>query len=282
MAFGCGQCLACRINRRRVWTHRIMLEQTQHSESSFVTLTYNDENYPLDHSVSPRTLQLFLKRLRKKWPHPLRYFAVGEYGEQTFRPHYHAALFGYATCAESATRYNRHGEVACCNQCRILHNAWGLGLIHSTTLCTESAAYTAGYVTKKLTNPDNPKLEGRLPEFARMSLKPGLGYDAMHQLAHVLMTHGLDEKLDDVPTQLQHGLKKWPLGRYLRKKLRTMIGKDEKTPQKVLDKMVAQMLPMRQAAFDASQPFAQEVLKNSLGKRIQIDALEKRKRKKSL
>lgn len=102
-AFGCGQCLPCRVNRRRIWTHRIMLEAAQYHDNSFVTLTYDEEKLPVDLSVTPRTLQLFMKRLRKVYPNRIRYFGVGEYGDQTMRPHYHLALFNFASCARGQT-----------------------------------------------------------------------------------------------------------------------------------------------------------------------------------
>ena len=44
--FGCGQCLPCRVNKRRLWTNRIMLESMCHDDNAFVTLTYNDDNIP--------------------------------------------------------------------------------------------------------------------------------------------------------------------------------------------------------------------------------------------
>lgn len=64
LAFGCGQCNPCRINRRRLWTHRIMLESLKHGDSSFVTLTY--ETLPSDGSLVPKDLQNFMKYLRMR------------------------------------------------------------------------------------------------------------------------------------------------------------------------------------------------------------------------
>ena len=94
-AYGCGQCLPCRVNRRRIWTHRVLLEAIKSSESSFITLTYDDENLPENGSLCPSHVRDWLKRIRKKVePRKLRYFLVGEYGDETKRPHYHVALFG--------------------------------------------------------------------------------------------------------------------------------------------------------------------------------------------
>lgn len=43
------------------------------------------------HPFSIRDVQLFLKRLRKKWK--FRYFGVGEYGGEHARPHFHIIFF---------------------------------------------------------------------------------------------------------------------------------------------------------------------------------------------
>ena len=100
MAFPCGDCPSCRANRRRVWTHRMMLETMCHEYSCWVTLMFDDEHLPEDRSLSPEVLRLWLDRLRKRLkPARFRYFACGEYGERELRPHYHVALFGVRGCA---------------------------------------------------------------------------------------------------------------------------------------------------------------------------------------
>lgn len=280
-AFGCGQCLPCRINTRRVWQHRIMLEASQYADNTFLTVTYSDEHFPPDQSVSPRTTSLFLKRLRKATATSIRYFACGEYGDLTFRPHYHIALFNYPNCRRGSTRHTRNNE-PCCDVCTHTQNAWGLGGISHGSLTPQSAAYIAAYTTKKMTKDDDPRLEGRLPEFARMSRRPGIGYGFMHDVASALMEHNLDEKMLDVPLSLSHGTTKLPLGRFLRRKLRTLIGRDEKQPiglpPTIFD---TQLQIMRKTAFDNSSPIKAEILKASLGRRIQIEAKHNRNSKKS-
>ena len=83
----CGQCQACRINRRRVWVHRMMLEAGQYKDNTFVTLTYSPENEPDGSSLEPKHTQDWLKRFRKAIaPLRVRYYLVGEYGEQSWRP----------------------------------------------------------------------------------------------------------------------------------------------------------------------------------------------------
>lgn len=219
LEFGCGQCLPCRINRRRIWTHRMMLESLKHGGSSFITLTYTPEHLPNGATLVPKHCQNFLKRLRTHFaPLRVRFFAVGEYGDQTFRPHYHLALFGLS--AFQLAGPDGRGDP--------LKSLWGMGHVFAGELTKDSAAYVGGYVTKKMTKADDSRLGGRYPEFARMSLRPGLGAWAMDDLSKVLMSSdaGVDHlvKSGDVPTALRHSGKLLPLGRYLRRKLREALG----------------------------------------------------------
>jgi len=117
-AYPCGQCLPCRINRRRIWAHRIMLEAGLYGDNAFITLTYDDEHDPT--SLEPKHAQTFLKRLRHNYPKPIRYYLVGEYGESTDRPHYHAALFNFPACQNGNSRYSRTSGLRCCQPCHTL------------------------------------------------------------------------------------------------------------------------------------------------------------------
>lgn len=91
--YPCGKCPNCRARSRQEWVFRLRMEYQSCNFGLFVTLTYADEYLPPD-GVSVRDIQLFLKRLRKHFnSKTLRYFIVSEYGDHTFRPHYHALLF---------------------------------------------------------------------------------------------------------------------------------------------------------------------------------------------
>lgn len=235
-----------------------MLESKLHDKNSFVTLTYNEDkiipivcndgvirgNLYADHVSS------FIKRLRKKSSLKIRYLAVGEYGDKSQRPHYHLALFGYPSCAYGKPRHTKT-ENCKCPQCQEIQSCWHeyesrkdlgeYGFTYNGELNKNSAQYIAGYVTKKLTNKKNEEVQkfllGRNPEFARMSNRPGIGADAMDFLRDILESDlGVDELSDgDVPMILKHGNKKYPLGRYLREKLREKLGYEDKTtPKEVL------------------------------------------------
>ena len=92
----CGKCIGCRLAHSRSWAVRCVHESTLHEHNCFLTLTFDDDHLPSDHSVHVRDVQLFLKRLRKSLGDTkVRFFACGEYGAKNDRPHYHLIIFGY-------------------------------------------------------------------------------------------------------------------------------------------------------------------------------------------
>lgn len=218
--FGCGQCLPCRINRRRQWQWRQFFESLSHNENCFVTLTYNEENLPDQAGLEPEVVSLWLKRFRKQiQPLRVRYFLVGEYGDISLRPHYHLSLFGVSgfTVLDDGRTVEK-----------VIASTWGRGFVQVAEFNEATAQYVSGYVTKKMTQKDDPRLEGRFPEFARMSNRPGLGAAAMLVIAETLVKTGnamcLVDELGDVPKEVRIGKRSVPLGRYLLRKLREAIG----------------------------------------------------------
>lgn len=239
--------------------HRLMLEASQSVDNAFVTLTYSDETSPASGSLNKVHLQHWLKRLRKQIePARVRYFAAGEYGDKTQRPHYHVALFGYPNCLRGQSRFGLHPRIVnaenkCCVHCDLIATTWQLGGIYVGALTKESAQYVAGYVMKKMTHRLDPRLNGREPEFALMSRRPGLGVMAMHDVADTLMRFNLDTTQIDVPSILQHGKKQLPLGRFLRAKLRKMLGKEEHATPEALAKINEEMLALLQDSINDPQ-----------------------------
>ena len=78
------------MSRAREWAVRLYSELKTTEKSCFITLTYSDENNPI--ILKKSDFQKFIKRLRKDYD--IKYFACGEYGDKTLRPHFHAILFG--------------------------------------------------------------------------------------------------------------------------------------------------------------------------------------------
>lgn len=253
-------------------------------DNAFLTLTYSDENLPLTSTglgtLKFKHLQDWLKRLRKEIePLRIRYYAVGEYGEQTERPHYHVALFGYPSCRFGVSQYSKTKK-SCCAACDVILRTWGHGQILSGTLELSSASYVAGYVTKKMTRKDDPRLLGRDPEFGRMSLKPGIGGDFMHEVASTLMSLDLEKSQGDVPSHLRHGGREMPLGRYLQRRLRKLVGKDERAPQETFDQVQAELRPLLLDSIKNSRSLKQEVVQANNQKRLNQSSKQKLKRGK--
>ncbi|QCQ84773.1 replication initiator protein [Blackfly microvirus SF02] len=168
----CGKCIGCRLTWRRQWAIRCMHEKRLHAASAFATLTYDDDHLPSPPSLSLSDLQLFMKRLRATRPAGLRFFACGEYGETTWRPHYHLLLFNtdfpdmrYWKDSASGDPLFRSAE---------LSRLWPSGSNVIGSVTAKSAAYVAGYLTKKV-GPAPALPVGFAPEFRVMSRRPGIG-----------------------------------------------------------------------------------------------------------
>lgn len=149
-----------------------MHEVSLHELSQFVTLTYSDDKLPANGSLVKADLQKFLKRLRKRTK--LRYFAVGEYGDLTARPHYHAILFGIDFSDKRPHSKNEHGDQLFTSD--LLDSIWGHGHAFFGRVTVQSARYVAKYCVKRVTGQLAAEHYGaREPERAFMSLKPGIG-----------------------------------------------------------------------------------------------------------
>lgn len=180
----CGQCIGCRIDKSRAWAIRCTNEAQMHKRNAFITLTYAPEHLPERGSLQYRDFQLFMKRLRKELG-PVRFFCVGEYGGQTNRPHYHALLFGQDFALDR--KHWRNGkENMPVYISPTLARLWPLGNHEIGSVTFQSAAYCARYVLKKIggepadlhyrrLDPHTGELVQVEREFARMSLRPGIG-----------------------------------------------------------------------------------------------------------
>lgn len=178
MLLPCGQCIFCRLRRSLEWTIRCYHEQQiSGGFGSFLTLTFNDQGIKdcglwlknglltLDH----RPYQLFMKRLRKKCG-PVRFLMCGEYGSRTQRPHYHAILFGFRfPDARPFGKYFRSAE---------LEQLWPHGYSLIGNLSHNSISYVCRYNLKKVTGKAaEAYYRGRMPDYVRMSNRPGIGAD---------------------------------------------------------------------------------------------------------
>lgn len=220
----CGKCLGCDIDRTRAWALRIVHESQLHTRAAFLTLTYDDNALKTHHSAggayaTPRALdrrdwQLFAKTLRRHTGvcHTLqrpdcdtenhvqpdtesciqleclgckfRYFHAGEYTKDG-RPHLHACVFGI-DFGDDRRYWTQSKSGMPVYTSETLTQYWRHGFAYIGDLTFQSAAYTARYILKKRrgeTEPDRP------PEYATMSLKPGIGADWFEKYRDDLFPH---------------------------------------------------------------------------------------------
>nr|QJB18811.1 MAG: replication initiator protein [Microvirus sp.] len=128
MRLPCGGCIGCRLARAREWALRCTLESGLHESSRWCTLTYDDDHLPP--TLQKRDLSGFVKRVRARGER-IRFFACGEYGERTARPHYHAILFGL----------RQESSVQSC---------WSKGFARVDPVTPAAISYVAGYCAKKV------------------------------------------------------------------------------------------------------------------------------------
>lgn len=90
----CGTCFACLKRKRQEWSFRLIQEIFEHSENSFVTLTFDDEHLAKFADDYKRPLKLYVDRLRKRLGFRPRYWFISELGEENGRFHIHGIIFG--------------------------------------------------------------------------------------------------------------------------------------------------------------------------------------------
>lgn len=179
----CGHCIGCRRAKQEAWAVRCYAESRMHQDNMFLTLTYDDEHLPKFGSLQYRDVQLFLKRFRKQCGQ-FRFFCGGEYGDTLERAHYHVLVFGHRF--DDCERANSVRSRSAVYRSATLERLWPYGYSSIGDVTVASARYAATYCIKKITGERaaehyqavdlrTGEIGDRVPEFARMSLKPGLG-----------------------------------------------------------------------------------------------------------
>lgn len=225
----CGKCPGCVSKRVSGWSIRLMKEEERCSSSYFVTLTYDTTHAPMVRngmSLCKEDLQLFFKRLRKyqrkierrrlieeftpimtkqqlkqllknyKYG-KITYYAVGEYGSKSMRPHYHLILFN--TDVEAVIQaWKKDGKE--------------IGTSHFGTVTEASIGYSLKYISKPSRVPQFPG-DQRQPEFALMSKRIGDNY--INENNHRWHKSALHERCY-IPLP---GNKKAPIPRYYKEKI---------------------------------------------------------------
>lgn len=205
VAAPCGKCVPCLNRRVDDWAFRLINEAKVSDSSMFVTLTYvvppMSENGFM--TLDKSDLQRFFKRLRKTTSKKIKYYAVGEYGGRTNRPHYHLILFNAK------------------QQCVL--DAWTnflpaiYGHVHFGNVSTDSISYCTKYFAKEKRIPMFQR-DDRIKEFSLMSKYLGISYLEKASTYH---SNGLVGYVT-----LPGGFKK-PLPKYYRDKIFSDAEKEE-------------------------------------------------------
>lgn len=211
----CGNCPFCRSRRASGWSFRLMQQDKIADSSHFITLTYDTKHVPISKNgfmeLCKRDLQLFFKRLRKSQCNhvtlqqtlqttnvprcstkSIKYYAVGEYGGTTKRPHYHIILFNA--------------------QLNLIQPAWDLGHVHYGTVAAESVGYTLKYISKPRKHPMH-RNDDREPEFSLMSKGLGANY-----LSSAVINYHKADPLNRMCIPIEDG-KKIAMPRYYKNKI---------------------------------------------------------------
>ena len=188
----CGKCLNCKKKRRSDWSLRLEHEYLYSDSALFITLTYNDASIPRNKGIptlNKKDLQDYIKRLRnshvayvsrelgirksevKNHSKQIRYYAVGEYGSKTNRPHYHILLFNYDIAnlkpIEAQWKNTQTGHP--------------LGFVDIGKVSSASINYTTKYMFKQW-----GKKDLRQRPFTNMSRRPMIGTGFLNEYKNYL------------------------------------------------------------------------------------------------
>lgn len=187
----CGRCIDCRLQYSRQWADRCMFESEYYKDSEcwFLTLTYDDDHIMdigsdlFAGTLVKTDLSSFLKRLRRHCEYHdisdgIRFYACGEYGTKTFRPHYHVILYGLDLNEyDKLSPWMKSKSGYWTWRSPLLEKLWKSGYVVVSPISWDTCAYTARYVMKKVggLSADDYIKNGVEPEFVVMSRKPGIG-----------------------------------------------------------------------------------------------------------
>ena len=164
----CGKCHECIKKRAVEWATRAKHEISLHDENCFITLTYRDDERPTE--TVKKDFQNFMKRYRKQYKNSkVKYYACGEYGTKTLRPHYHAIMFNLP---QSVIQ----------NSDKLLA-IWQHGHVDIAACTIGSIRYVTKYMMKGRHEPLTD-CDDRVPPFSLMSKKMGLNHLTPQMVKH--------------------------------------------------------------------------------------------------
>lgn len=245
----CGHCELCQKSRSRDWILRIekafeaFKNNHKNTFSYFVTWTYEDQFLPLSPTTGMPTLdkQTFrhmfntIKNTEEITSQDFQYYAVGEYGDLSARPHYHGIVF-----SSKSIDWKHY---------------WSYGNIQVGDVQPESIGYVTRYVDKKLGSylkKSDYELLGIEPIFSIMT--KGLGKDFIIDRI---------EKYKDNPALLnsivgQNG-QKFNLPKYGKKKLDSFVKSQLMKYNQASQSVTRSILPKEKSVKSADNALLEKV-----------------------
>ena len=184
----CGKCLGCMIAKQTFLADLCNWEYNHYGVGAFVTLTYdNDALMELEWNENGEPLlnyedfKLFNKRLRKRLADKygtsleFKFVAVGEYGTEGERPHFHALYFGL--------------DWQHCDQ--DIYDAWGKGITDSKPIKEGAINYVLKYMQKDIMrNKKAYGLKKNNEPFLKHSINLGKGFIEEH-MEEIIKNNGM-------------------------------------------------------------------------------------------
>jgi hypothetical protein len=194
-------------------------------ETGEICTYYEKKNHPAGVSAFIKRLRNYEKRSGNA--DPIRYYAVGEYGSERERPHYHLIIFN-ATVGTKIGVLNGHDQYAC----KLINKAWTLdkqliGRVQVGDASTSAGVYCAKYLDKHC-NIGKEDWDNRKPKFSVMSKGLGKDYLVEKVVPHLGMRKNIKILKKDVEryhkgnydnTTVPSGKGRIPLPRYYKKML---------------------------------------------------------------
>lgn len=165
----CRNCSECKKSRAEEWAVRLWSEMKENPIVDFVTLTYR--NSPL--ILIKKEVQSFIKRLRRRTNNKIKYFACGEYGDKSLRPHFHLIIYNCLEIKKNMQYLGKSKKGHKMYNSPFLEKVWTKGFNVVQNVTFETLVYTALYQQK--TKNKLPRELKNYPEFNLMSRN--LGYD---------------------------------------------------------------------------------------------------------
>lgn len=183
----CRKCELCRDTKINDWVGRCIAEGRTAAAARSITLTYGrDEQGNEDHLrakvLTYSDVQKYFKLLRRHG-YPCRYFAVGEYGAEKGRAHWHCIVFFQNEVPRhilAPPREDREND----SEFRFMERHWPHGWSFWEDVTPRSIRYVCKYINKGMGQDER---QGHIA----LSKKPPLGHEYFKRLAERYVEQGI-------------------------------------------------------------------------------------------